>query len=608
MATQTYVVQCWTCLGEFDALDSVWCSCDPRNPTRLCQFCLQCFCNAAEDYKKTFWKSAPEVLRKEIALLQGAKGKLGEMLIRSNLLTTDQLVKAIEYQKMRNLRMGEALVELGFVSRKDIDYFLSRQENVSTVNLDEFTPKAELFAKLPPRFCHEKNVLPLDEDHVGDEVIVTVAMSDPKDVTLIDLIQTRMESKIIPYQAEMGAIRAALEKFFNKEELAPKAEDTLDVKKATQNLLIGGIKSKATDLYIEPKEQFVHISYRIDGMLFKHKPFPISAYPVLLAEFRRTVNLPPQPAGGQEIESGRAVFSYQKKKYEITLQALPSPYGQSLGIKIIDREEFVKDISALGLADADLRSLRRALAAANGVTLVAGPVMNGTLTTMYSVIKHLSERGRRVVTIESPVLSPLDEVQQIQVSEGQFARAFQSVLRTDPEAVVLSDLEDSELAVQVFRAGGKLTVAALLEAQNAEDALREIFSSLGVSRRDAAASLRAIVSQRLIRKICPDCRKESRIPPVALDRAGMLRPGEKVKAFAGEGCAKCHHTGYRGRTPVFEVLLISEALSQAMLQGASEAELVALARQAGMVSMKQRCFEAIQQGETTVEEFEKAKF
>src|SRR3990172_5876392 len=138
MATQTYVVQCWTCLGEFDALDSVWCSCDPRNPSRLCQFCLQCFCSANEDYKKHFWKTAPDLLRKEIALLQGAKGKLGEMLIRSNLLTTDQLIKAIEYQKIRNIRLGEAMVELGFVSSKDIEYFLSRQENVSTVNLDEY--------------------------------------------------------------------------------------------------------------------------------------------------------------------------------------------------------------------------------------------------------------------------------------------------------------------------------------------------------------------------------------------------------------------------------------------------------------------------------------
>lgn len=269
----SYVVQCWTCLGEFDALDSVWCSCDSRNPSRLCQFCLQCFCVASEDYKARFWKSAPDVLSREIALLREAKGKLGEMLIRSNLLTTDQLIKALAYQKMRSCRFGEALVELGFVSQKDIDYFLGHQDTVNTADLKAYVPNRDLFRKMTPQFCYEKLVVPLSEDRLEDNVILTVAMADPKDVNLIDLLQTKTDAKIIPYHAPAEQIHAALEAHFSQKELRPPEEEAkADVKKIAQNLLLGGIKNQASDFSLEPKEDSVHVSYRMDGILFKHKP------------------------------------------------------------------------------------------------------------------------------------------------------------------------------------------------------------------------------------------------------------------------------------------------------------------------------------------------
>jgi type IV pilus assembly protein PilB len=603
--SEPYVVQCWTCLGEFDAADSVWCSCDPRNPTRLCQFCLQCFCNASDDYKADFWKGATDVLKNELRLLSEAKGKLGESLIRSNLLTTDQLLKALEYQKMRGCKLGEALVELGFVAQKDIDYFLERQERVSTASLDNYTFDPALFQKLPPPFCYEKLILPLDEESLTDEAVLTVAMADPKDVGLIDLIQTKTDAKIIPYQAPPEKIRSLLEAHFSQQELKPKEEAVADVKKLAQNLLLGGVNSRASNLYLEPKEDSILVSYRIDGILFRHKPLAAGLWKDLAAEFRRMVGLATEGRG--ETESGRAIVKHGVKEYDVNVRCYPSPSGENLSVKFVDRERFFKDLDGLGLAPDDLRRMRKALAGTRRTMLITGPVMSGRTTTAYSVVKYLSARGRRVATIESHVLTPIKGVEQVHVTDRKFAKALQSLLKTDPQAIVLSDLPDNKTASLAFKAGTKVFVAAVLEASSTAEALDEILR-LGVSPRDISSSLSLILNQRLVRRICPACRKPTRVLPARLQRAGFTpEEMEKIKTFAGEGCEKCHNTGYAGRVPVSEALEWNDELTQFLEQGASGAEIARVAVGKGMTLLRRRCLELVHEGATTVEEFEKAK-
>jgi type IV pilus assembly protein PilB len=527
---------------------------------------LQCFCNASDDYKADFWKGATDVLKNELRLLSEAKGKLGESLIRSNLLTTDQLLKALEYQKMRGCKLGEALVELGFVAQKDIDYFLERQERVSTASLDNYTFDPALFQKLPPPFCYEKLILPLDEESLTDEAVLTVAMADPKDVGLIDLIQTKTDAKIIPYQAPPEKIRSLLEAHFSQQELKPKEEAVADVKKLAQNLLLGGVNSRASNLYLEPKEDSILVSYRIDGILFRHKPLAAGLWKDLAAEFRRMV-----------------------------------------GLKFVDRERFFKDLDGLGLAPDDLRRMRKALAGTRRTMLITGPVMSGRTTTAYSVVKYLSARGRRVATIESHVLTPIKGVEQVHVTDRKFAKALQSLLKTDPQAIVLSDLPDNKTASLAFKAGTKVFVAAVLEASSTAEALDEILR-LGVSPRDISSSLSLILNQRLVRRICPACRKPTRVLPARLQRAGFTpEEMEKIKTFAGEGCEKCHNTGYAGRVPVSEALEWNDELTQFLEQGASGAEIARVAVGKGMTLLRRRCLELVHEGATTVEEFEKAK-
>jgi type II secretory ATPase GspE/PulE/Tfp pilus assembly ATPase PilB-like protein len=224
------------------------------------------------------------------------------------------------------------------------------------------------------------------------------------------------------------------------------------------------------------------------------------------------------------------------------------------------------------------------------------------------VVKYLSARGRRVATIESPVLTPLDDAQQVQVSDGQFAKALQSLFQTRPQAIVLSDLPDKETASLAFKVGTKVLVAAVIEASSAAEALDEILG-MGVPPRDISNSLSLILNQRLVRRICPACRKATRALPANLQRAGFTSEEiAKIKTFAGEGCEKCHHTGYAGRVPIFEVLEWNNEMTQILEQDAAGAELGRAAAEKSMTPLRQRCLELVHKGTTTVEEFEKGKF
>ena len=252
--------------------------------------------------------------------------------------------------------------------------------------------------------------------------------------------------------------------------------------------------------------------------------------------------------------------------------------------------------------------MRKALAGTLRTMLITGPLMSGTTTTAYSVVRHLSARGRKVATVESPVLMPLDDVRQVQVSDGQFAKALQSLFQTPPQAIVLSDLPDKETASLAFKTGTKVLVAAVLEASSAAEALDGILR-MGVPPSDVSSSLSLILNQRLVRRICPACRKTTRVLPANLQRAGFTpEEMEKIKTFAGEGCEKCHHTGYAGRVPIFEVLEWGDDMTQLLEQGAAGAALGRAAAEKGATPLRQRCLELVHKGATTVEEFEKGKF
>ncbi len=600
-----FIIQCWNCLGEFDAGQSVWCGCNPKNPTKLCPFCLQCFCTASDSYKQDFWGNAPEQLIQEIKSLKSSTEKLGDLLIKSNLLTTDQLIQALKEQHEKGIKLGEALVNLGFVSKENVEYFLKKQDSKAKPDISTLTVNIGQVKNIGLHYCIDNLVVPFDVELVGDREIITVATATTPDMMTVDFLQDKTGCQIDPFLASELEIKAVLKSAF-PEAFEEKKADTSSFKKMANQVIVGGIKNRATDIYLEPKENSVQLHYRIDGNLFKCKPYPVSVKEALISELKKMGGM--DRTDSTSLQTGSTILKYGGEKYEFNMQALPTPFGQNISMKIINRSSFIRPVDKLGMNKKNLSTLLDMTSLPSGLILVSGPFMNGTVTTMYSLMNHFACNGKVVASLESPVFSPLENVQQVQYKEGQFDPMLQSILGTYPDVVFLSELNTRESVTKSCKAGNHHLIFALIEANNTGSAIREMLE-LGAPEKDLAHSLKFVISQKLVRTICPDCKKPIKTSIPGLARGGLeAEEMSSIHAFAGEGCSSCRQTGYQGRTPVFEILKINKDIKQLILNNASMPELYRTALKTGMTGFRESVIEMIQKGITTVEEFEKGHF
>ncbi len=600
-----FIIQCWNCLGEFDAAQSVWCSCDPKSPTKLCPFCLQCFCASSETYKSDFWQNAPPLLLQELNSLRSSTEKLGDLLIKSNLLTTDQLIQALKEQKERNIKLGEALVNLGFVSKENVEYFLKKQEGKTKIDPSRLTVNIEQVQNIGLEYCIDKLIVPLDVEIVGDREILSVAAAATPDMMTVDFLQDKTSCQIDPFLLSgleiKGLLKAAFPAAFEEHKI-----DSSGFKKMANQIIAGAINNKASDIYVEPKENDIQVHYRIDGTMFKCKPYPISIRDAIISELKKMGGM--DISDSESLQTGSTVLKYSGEKYEFNMQAIPTPFGQNINMKIINRSRFIKSLDKLGMRGDNLTLLSEILNLRHGLVLISGPFMNGTVTTMYSLMNHLAETGKNISSLECPVYTPLENVQQVQYKEGQFDIMLQSILGNYPDAVFLSELNTKESASKTCKAGIRFPVFALIEANNAGSAIRELLEQ-GVPEKDVAESLKYVISQKLVRMICPDCKKAIKATIPGLTRGGLGSDEmNNITAFSGEGCPSCRQTGYQGRSPVFEILKINDEIKQLVLKNASMPELYRAALNSGMKSFRESILEMIGSGITTVEEFEKGHF
>jgi len=609
-------VNCWNCLGEFDALSAVWCSCNPTHPTKVCPFCLQCFCGASAEFMERFWRSAPQELTQDRETFAGARGPLGEALVRAKAITSDQLLSALKAQKQTGRKLGELLVELGFVPQDTLEYFLSQQKSVMQLSLKDTVVDPMLIAAIGAAECARYQVVPVSRERLSSKEILTLAMARPGDGAAIDFVQNVTGCQVLPMQATADEIREVLTPFLQEvPEEAPAAEPEKPPAGAGlgAEVIRKALARNVSDLYIEPGETEVAIHMRIDGTLYRAKAVPREFQDSLTGELKRLLRL--DPGVTDRPQESRVVMRAESTRFDVIAHSLPTRFGENLSLKLINRDTFLKTFDQLGLPAADQGVLRSALEAPAGLVLISAPLFHGSTTTLYAVMAELARDTRRkVMSIEAQNICPVPNVSQIALGEGGGDGATLTTLKAlgtiQPDVLVLGDLLDSaSMAAQIQRFMGQMLVVATLEANRTVQAVQKLLD-LGMGAQELSQSLQGVLNQRLVRQICPSCSAESGLSPRGLTMMGLSE--EEAAALGpvrqGTGCETCSGLGYRGRLALFEALGPTAGFRRALARKATEKVLEKEALKGDMAPLRDRALDAIRQGLTTLEEFQKGNF
>lgn len=527
MATEIYTVRCWNCLNDFEAVEAVWCSCDPKHPSKLCPFCLSCFCPADAAYKRSFWDGAPQSLKDEVSMLERSLDRLGEILIRNQKLKTPQLLQALQEQERTGGLLGKILLEKRLVTQSDIDEALRHQGYQPLVDTQglEVTPA------------------PSSASSTAGEIL--------------------------------------------------------------EHLLGLAARKGASDIHLEPTESELAIKLRIDGLFYKIKPLRIDALVPMLSRINELFGL---DSNREDLpQRGRAHLELEGHDFDLLVQTLPTRLGTSITIKLVDRRFFLKNFTALGLTPADQLFLVRALDAPSGLIMVTSPPYNGAMTTSYSLMDHVAKSERKVVSIERSIQWEVPYVHQMEVNQDKgvdFAAALRSVAAVKPNVVFLLELNDRTTANLACQLATTLLVITTFPAFGAAESVYR-FLELGTQPSLLARSLSLVMNQRLVRRICPQCRDEgSRADPSKLGSYGIsLTEAKSLRLFKGRGCPDCNRLGYRRRKGLFELIVVDEHFRKRLLGQPTLAEIEASARSAGMETLRERCLKEVNAGVTSLDEF-----
>ena len=552
--------------------------------------------------------------------------RLGELLVKENLITPEQLKKAIEEQKAGGGRLGSSLTKLGFVTDEELLSFLSKQYNVPAINLDEFEIDKEVVRKIPENIARKHLIVPVNQ--TGSTLII--ATSDPTNLSVIDEIKFLTGYNVEFVAATETAIKKSIEKYFevstDYQEIMDEAaeeyevigdDDNIDVKtlekaseeapviKLVNSVLNDAIKRGASDIHVEPYEKAFRIRFRIDGMLYEIMKPPISLKNAIASRLKIMSKL--DIAERRRPQDGRIKIRYADgKDIDFRVSVLPTLFGEKIVLRLLDKSNLQLDMTKLGFNEKQLKDFKDAVHKPYGMVLVTGPTGSGKTTTLYSALSELNQISKNVSTAEDPVEYNIPGVNQVQMHEEiglNFAASLRSFLRQDPNIIMVGEIRDYETAEIAVKAA--LTGHLVLSTIHTNDAPSTInrLLNMGIEPFLVASSVHAILAQRLMRKICEKCKEEIDIEKKFLTDIGMSEAEAKTtKTYKGKGCNTCSNTGYKGRIAVYEILTIAEEIRELILAGASANEIKKEAIRIGMMTMRQSAIDLLKKGLTTIDE------
>ena len=562
--------------------------------------------------------------------------RLGEILLKESLITQDQLDKALEFQRSNGGKLGSCLAKMGYITDDDITGVLSRQYGVPSINLKYYEIDPNVIKLIPQDTALRYQVVPLSR--VGS--VLSIAMTDPTNVFAMDDIKIMTGFNVEPVVASESAIGEAITRFYgggasSHEELSNLMKNLVDedqelelaaeeqeldataleraaeeapIIKLVNLILTDSVKRGASDIHVEPYENEMRVRFRVDGVLQTVMNPPLKLRDAMTSRLKIMAKL--DIAEKRLPQDGRIMIKYKvdgrKKELDFRVSSVPTLFGEKIVLRLLDKENLRLDMTKLGFEPESLKKFERNILRPYGMVLVTGPTGSGKTNTLYSSVSRLNQVETNIMTAEDPVEFQLAGINQVQMKEQiglNFAAALRAFLRQDPNIILVGEIRDFETAEIGVKAA--LTGHLVLSTLHTNDAPSTIsrLMNMGIEPFLVATSVNLICAQRLVRRICVNCKEELEVPEQALIDAGYSPEEAKTtKIYHGKGCSTCNKGGYKGRTGLYEVMEINDELRELILVGASALELKKKAIEQGMITLRRSGLIKVAAGMTTMEE------
>lgn len=514
--------------------------------------------------------------------------KLGERLLSEGLISNEQLIEVLQIQKEDGRKFGEIVVERGLISDGQLAQILAESHLLPFVSISDMEIEDRFFSVINTEILHKYKVFP-----VGlDEQCLTIATNDPLDVSALQEIQYLSGLQVKPVVAGLLDINSALERFtetmhavqFNQKTTAKDDFDAAPVIKLVENIIGKAIKERASDIHLEPMIDSMRVRFRIDGALYNETP--------ISKQFERRVVSRIKILGGMDVadsrrpQDGRMSIVQKEMEYDIRISTLPDVLGESVVLRILNKSFTNFSFDSLGMTNQEEEKIQKLINRPHGILLVTGPTGAGKSTTLYAVLNTLNVISKNIITVEDPVEYQLSGISQTAINElagYTFPRAIRQLLRHDPDIIMVGEIRDQETAEIAIRAAltGHL-VLSTLHTNSAAGAIMRLID-MGIEPFLIRSSLFGVVAQRLVRRLCPHCKKEIDCPADMYEKIkSMVDVTPQTKFAQAVGCSKCYDLGYSGRVAIYEILTIDDDIRQKILQEPSEIAITEMAVAKGM--------------------------
>ncbi len=553
----------------------------------------------------------------------------GQILLEKELISEDQIKKALDIQEINGKTLGDVLVDLEYTTNKKISAVLSDYLGMEIIDLEEVDFKQELLATIPHSIAQLYRIIPI----AFEESTITVAQQDPLDIQQIDDLRFLLKFNITPVLVEREHVADAIDKHYpsghesveeildnfqhdlsitsdldsreiiDKDHLEEMANET-PIKSFVNLILLQAIVVKASDIHFEVFEDEFIVRYRVDGVLRDKIPVPVHFASGIISRIKVMSNM--DIAERRLPQDGRVFLTIRGHAVDIRISTLPTNYGESIVMRILDKSAVSIDLDKLGIRPDDLKIIKQLMQKSNGIILVTGPTGSGKTTTLYACLNHVNVTGIKIITVEDPVEYEVDGIMQIQVNsqiDVTFLNCLRSILRQDPDVILVGeirDLETLEIAIQASLTGH--LVLSTLHTNDAPSTITRL-SNMGLKPYLITASLVAVISQRLVRKICKDCKEEYTPDNSIINGLNFSDHDLQDKHFyIGKGCNSCNRTGYKGRMSILEIMSVDEEICSHIIKQSSTETIKEVARNNGMRTLLESGLDAVFEGLTTLEE------